>query len=257
MKNILIISQARYSSTRLPGKVLLKILDKPLLWYLIERLKLVKTPNQLIIATGISHSNKPIIDFAKKKNVNYFAGSEEDVIDRYYQTAKYYNGAIIVRITTDCPLMDPAIIDYGLNIFINGDYDYVSNVQPPTFPDGFDVEIFSFNALETSWKESKKPSEREHVTPYIWKNEEKQFKLKNFENEIDLSNFRLTVDTKEDFILISKIIEEFYDKWNKFTMKDVIMYLKKNPELLKINSQYQRNEGYLKSLKEDKLRGWD
>ncbi|MFW9990413.1 MAG: cytidylyltransferase domain-containing protein, partial [Candidatus Odinarchaeota archaeon] len=164
--------------------------------------------------------------------------------------ARKFNGDIIVRITSDCPLIDPDLIDRGLNIFLNGDYDYVSNGFPPTYPDGFDTEVFSYETLETAWKEARLPSEREHVTPYIWKNKDK-FNQINFENDTDLSNFRLTVDTKEDFILIAKIIENFHDKWNSFRLKDVINFLKENTELLKINAQYQRNEGYLKSLKKD------
>lgn len=251
MENILIISQARYASTRLPGKVMLKIFEKPLLWYVIKRLQLVKTPNKLIIATATSKSNQPIIHFAKNLNLDYFAGSEDDVLDRFYQTSKYFKGEIIVRITSDCPLIDPAIIDRGLDIFLNGNYNYVSNVHPPTYPDGFDVEIFSFKVLETAWKEAKFLSEREHVTPYIWKNSNK-FTLKNYENKEDLSKFRLTVDTPEDFILISKLIEQFHNRWNDFNMEDILIFLKDNPDLLKINVQYERNEGYLKSLKEDK-----
>jgi len=251
MKNILIIVQARFSSTRLPGKVLKKIFDKSLLWYIIKRLQLVKTPNKLIIATGDRESNLPIIDLAKKLNINYFIGSEEDVLDRYYQTAKKFNGEIIVRITSDCPLMDPDLVDQGIQLFINENHDYVCNTNPPTYPDGFDIEVFSFNALETAWKEAKLPSEREHVTAYIWKNQDK-FSLKNYKNDVNLSNLRLTVDNQEDFLLISKLIEKFHENWLDFRINDVINYLKENPELLKINEQYQRNEGYLKSLEEDK-----
>ena len=250
MKNILIISQARYGSIRLPGKVLKTIKNKPLLWYVVKRLEQVKTPNKIIIATATSNENKPIIDLAKNLNIGYFAGSENDVLDRYYQAVKEFNGEIIVRITSDCPLTDPNIIDKAINIFLDGDYDYVSNIHPPTYPDGFDVEVFSFKVLETAWKEAKLPSEREHVTSYIWKNTDK-FTQKNFKNDVDLSNLRLTVDTKEDFVLITKIIENFHDKWTNFRLNDIIIFLRKNAELLKINAQYKRNEGYLKSLNDD------
>ncbi|MFX0011695.1 MAG: cytidylyltransferase domain-containing protein [Candidatus Hermodarchaeota archaeon] len=245
------MSQARYDSTRLPGKVLKNILNKPLLWYHIKRLEEVKTPNKIIIATTTSDSNKPIVDLAKNMNIDYFIGSEIDVLDRYYQAAKNFNGDIIVRVTSDCPLTEPSLIDEGLKIFLNGDYDYVSNGHPPTFPDGYDIEIFSFQALKSSWSEAKLPSEREHVTPYIWKHTE-EFSLFNIENNVDLSSFRLTVDTPEDFILISKIIEEFHINWTEIRLKDVMNYLRKNPDLLKINAQYQYNEGYLKSLEKDK-----
>lgn len=251
MKNILIICQARYDSIRLPGKVLREIQGKPLLWYTVKRLQLVKIPNKLIIATANSKSNQKIIEFAKKLKINFFVGSEADVLDRYYQTSKFYNGDIIVRITGDCPLIDPTIIEKGLEMFLKGTFDYISNVHPPTYPDGFDVEIFSFQTLETAWKKAKLLSEREHVTPYIWKNPDK-FKLKNFKNYENVSNLRLTVDTKDDFILISKIIEKFHDRWDQFSMEEVIQYLKANPKFLKINNQYERNEGYLKSIREEK-----
>ena len=252
MKNILIICQARYASTRLPGKVLLTIRDKPLLWYVLKRLELVKTPNQVIIATSTSSSNKPLLDYLKEYKINYYAGDENDVLDRFYQTAKRYNGEIIVRITSDCPLIDPTLVDQGLEIFLNSNVDYLSNVHPPTFPDGYDIEIFTFKTLETSWKNAELNSEREHVTPYIYNNP-KIFSIENFQNDKDLSNIRLTVDTKKDFSLISKIIENFYDRWTKFDLKDVITFINQNPHLLKINAQYERNEGYFKSLKEDKL----
>lgn len=255
MKNILIICQARFGSTRLPGKVLLKILCKPLLWYLVKRLKLVKTPCKIIIATTSSDENKSIVDFAKSMNIDFFAGSELDVLDRYYQTAKKYNGEVIVRITSDCPLTDPAIIDHALDIFLNGDYDYVSNVEPPTYPDGFDVEVFSFDALERTWNEAKSVFLREHVTLYIRediRNNLGKFSYYNFRNDIDYNEYRLTVDTKEDFELISTIIEEFHDRWDIFTMNDVINFLEKNPELRQINIKYKRNEGVEKSLREDK-----
>jgi spore coat polysaccharide biosynthesis protein SpsF len=252
LNKILIIVQARISSTRLPGKVLKKVIDKPLLWYVVKRLNEVKSPNKIIIATGDYETNKVIVDFAKNLNLDYFIGSENDVLDRYYQTAKAFNGDIIVRITSDCPLIDPDIIDQLLIEFKKGTYDYISNVHPPTYPDGYDTEIFTFNALETAWKEAKLPSEREHVTPYIWKNKDNKFKIKNFKHSEDLSKYRLTVDTHEDFKLISIIVKFFHDNWTTFRMRDVIKFLEDNKELLKINIQYQRDEGYTKSLEEDK-----
>lgn len=252
MKNILIIVQARFSSTRLPGKVLKKIRDKPLLWYIANKINQAQIKHKLIIATGHLEANQPIIEFAKKNNIDLFIGDEDDVLDRYYQTAKHFKGDIIVRITSDCPLIDPKIIDQLLEIYLDGNYDYLSNVHPPTYPDGYDIEIFSFKALETAWKKAKLPSEREHVTPYIWKNQSKEFTIKNIKNNIDYSKYRLTVDTPADFKLLSVIIDYFYDRWNNFYMDDVIKFLEENPKLLEINEQYERDEGYAKSLEEDK-----
>jgi len=251
MKKILIICQARFGSTRLPGKVLKKIFDKPLLWYVVKRLEQVKTPNKIIIATADSEENKPIIEFAKNLNIGYFAGSEDDVLDRYYHTAKKYNGEVIVRITSDCPLSDPVIIDKVLDLFFEGNYDYTCNVDPPTFPDGFDIEVFTFESLERAWKEAKLISEREHVTLYI-RNENNDFKRKNLLNNTDYSNYRLTVDNVEDFQLISKIIEQFKDQWETFNMQDIIKFLEENPELKKLNMSIARNEGLAKSLEEEK-----
>lgn len=252
MKNILIIVQARFSSTRLPGKVLIKIRDKPLLWYVINRIKQVKTKHKLVIATGHLDANKPIIEFAKNHNIDFYVGHEDDVLDRYYQTAKYFRGEVIVRITSDCPLIDPKIIDELLEIYLDRNYDYLSNVHPPTYPDGYDTEIFSFEALERTWKKSRLPSEREHVTPFIWKNLEREFIIENIEYRIDYSKYRLTVDTVDDFKLISIIIEHFYDKWEDFHLEDVIKFLDDNPELVDINKQFKRDEGYAKSLIKDK-----
>ncbi len=250
MKNILIICQARFGSTRLPGKVLRRILDKELLWYVVKRLELIKTPNRIIIATANTEQNKPIIDFAKSLKLDWFAGSEDDVLDRFYQAAKEYNGEIIVRITSDCPLTDPAIVDNGINIFLNGSYDYVSNVEPPTYPDGFDVEVFSFEALEKTWKQEKELSIREHVTFHIrksFRNRDGRFRCFNFENKQNLQNYRLTVDTKEDFELISLIIKKFHNMWDTFTMEDIISYIDENPELKMLNAMYERDKA-LKNL---------
>ncbi len=254
MKKILIICQARFGSTRLPGKVLKKVGDRELLWYEIKRLQLVKTQNTIILATTKTEKDKEIMYFANNNNINCFLGSEDDVLDRFYQAAKEYNGDIIVRITGDCPLIDPDVIDQAINIFLEGDYDYVSNVEEnkETYPDGLDVEVFSFQALERAHREAKWQSEREHVTPYIRKNSDK-FSLKHFRNKEDLSSFRLTVDTPEDYEFLSYIINNFKDKWDKFRMYDIIDYLKENLPLLKINAQYERNEGYLKSIREDKI----
>lgn len=239
-------------STRLPGKVLKLIKGKPLLWYLIKRIELVKTPHKFIIATGPLEKNKEIVDFAESFGINYYIGSENDVLDRYYRAAIEYQGDIIVRITSDCPLIDPEIIDKGLNIFLNNNYSYLSNCHPDyTYPDGYDVEIFTMEALETAWKKAVLPSEREHVTPYIWKNEKREFFLSSFANNVDLSKFRLSVDEPEDFMLISKIIEKFYDNWINVRLNDIIRFLLNNPELLELNRDIKINEGYLRSLKKD------
>ena len=152
------------------------------------------------------------------------------------------NGDIIMRITIDCPLIDPILIDRMIEIFLNGNIDYLSNDHPPTYPDGYDIVTFFFKALEKAWKKAILLSDKEYITPYIWKNELNKFIIKNLENDKDLSQYRLIVDTQEDFMLISKIIENFRDNWVSFYMDDVVNFLKNNPVLLKLNMQYERDE---------------
>ena len=239
-------------STRLPGKSLAMIGDMPLLSHVIQRLKEVKNADKIIVATTTSVKDAPIVELAKKEGVEYFCGSEDDVLDRYYQAAKKFNAEILVRITADCPLLDPEVVDNVINAFINGKFDYVSNTNPPTYPDGLDVEVFSFTALETAWKEAKLTSEREHVTPYIWKHPEK-FRLFNVINDIDLSRMRWTVDEKEDLEFVRKVYS--YLKENKkvdFSMEAVLRVLSERPEFFLINKRFTRNEGYAKSVNEDK-----
>mgnify|MGYP005850299479 CR=1 FL=1 len=245
-KKIFIVLQARMGSSRLPGKVLMEINGKPLLWYLLKRLEPLANRADLLLATTDSEKDQVLEEFAKQNRLKYFRGSENDVLDRFYQALKPYITDIVVRITADCPLTDPKIIEQGLDIFESNDYDYLSNVHPPTFPDGFDVEIFSFKALEKAWEEAKKQHEREHVTPYIWNNPS-IFKLGNFNNSENLSNYRLTVDEKEDFELMKNLIEHFKEKWINLSMNEIINFLRERQELIELNKKFKRNEGYKES----------
>jgi glutamate-1-semialdehyde 2,1-aminomutase len=180
------------------------------------------------------------VTICKKLGVNYFIGSENDVLDRFYNAAKKYKGINIVRITADCPLIDPKIVDDVISNFFLKNVDYSSNTNPPTFPDGLDVEVFKFSVLKAAYMNAKKSEEREHVTPFIINN--KKFKKFNLKNSIDYSSLRLTLDEKEDFILIAKIIKYFKNNLN-FTFKNILnLYKKKNFFL--INSHLARNEGY-------------
>ncbi|MDO8676930.1 MAG: glycosyltransferase family protein [Candidatus Azambacteria bacterium] len=254
------IIQARMGSTRLPGKVL-KIVEglpdrragKTLLEHLILRVLRAKTLDKIVVATTENPEDEAVASEAAKLGVDVFCGSEEDVLDRYYQAAKKYGADIVVRLTGDCPLMDPAIIDEVVGFYQkNKDkYDYVSNVRPPTYPDGMDVEVFSFAVLEKAWKEAKLTSEREHVTAYIG-NHPEIFKIGNIEYKKDVSNIRLTVDNPEDLILVEKIFIALNKKNGNFGLEDILDVLDKNPEIAKINQTIKRNEGYEKSLKNDK-----
>ena len=166
---IISIIQARLGSTRLPGKVLKPILSRPMLSYMLERVKAAKRIDALMIATTENKSDQPIVEFCRSEKIKCFRGSENDVLDRYYQAARSVQAEIIVRLTADCPLIDPAVVDEIVEAFLTKypNIDFASNVKPATFPDGMDIEVFSFAALEWAWKETKNPLEREHVTPYF------------------------------------------------------------------------------------------
>lgn len=250
------IIQARMGSTRLPGKVIKDICGKPLLQHIIERVRYSKLINEVVVATTNNIEDDVVRQICRKLNIECFRGNDEDVLDRFYQCAKKYCAEIIVRITGDCPFADPDIIDMTVKSFIENNSDYVSTAYPEaSFPDGLDIEVFSYNALEIAWREAKLLSEREHVTSYIWKNESGQFKIENIKNDIDLSDKRWTIDEGMDLNFVRKIYSELYKENSLFKFKDILDYLKRNPELEKINTGIQRNEGYMKSLERDRTKG--
>lgn len=248
------IIQARMGATRLPGKVLREILGKPILWHVIERIKRCKLIDQVIIATTNIDGERPILELAKRMGIASYSGSEDDVLDRYYQAAKRYQADIIVRITSDCPLVDPQVTDKVVKFFLDNKpgFNYVSNTLNPTYPDGLDTEVFSFATMEKAWKEAKLKSEREHVTAYIVKHPE-IFKLGNVENEEDLSHMRWTVDEERDFEFVKKVYERLYKPNQVFLMRDILALLKAYPDLADINKGINRNEGYIKSVLSDKV----
>ncbi len=248
-KKTSIIIQARTGSHRLPKKVLASIEKKPMIWYVINRLKKVNEIDQIILATTKKKEDEKLIQIANNCDIEIFQGKANDVLDRYYNCSLKFNADPIIRITADCPLIDYVIINKMLKIFKLNKFDYICNNLPPTFPDGLDVEIFSFKSLKKSFEKAELKSEREHVTPFIRKNKN-NFKIYNYENRKDLSKYRFTVDEKEDLKFIRKIFAKFPPQTN-IVLKDILKVLDKNPELLKINNRIIRNEGYLKSLKKD------
>ena len=252
MKKVVAIIQARMGSTRLPGKVLKEIVGKPMLWHVINRVKHAKELDDIVIATTDLKEDTQILDIASEIGVKTYAGSENDVLDRYYQTAIMSNADVIVRITADCPLADPNVIDNVIRYYRTNDFDYVSTSIKPTFPDGIDVEVFSFASLKKAWDEAKLASEREHVTPYIWKNPN-IFKIKNYENDSDISYLRWSVDEESDLEFVRAIYSKLYVKDKLYYMEDVLNLLLKKPELTDINKDIVRNEGYLHSLKADEV----
>ena len=250
--NVLAIIQARLSSKRLPGKVLKTILSKPILELQLERVKLANQIDHIVVATSTSQDDDDIKRFCDRIYIPCFRGNLNNVLDRYFQASLLFRPKNIVRITADCPLIDPEIIDKIISFYFSGDFDYVSNALTPTFPDGLDLEVFSFRVLEEAWNEAKLPSELEHVTPFIWKQREK-YRVGEFKNNEDLSHMRWTVDEPEDFELVTKIYESLYLNKPAFTMNDILDLIKNNPDWLKINQQFTRNDGFVKSLKEDEV----
>jgi len=244
------IIQARMGSTRLPGKVMLPVDDSnPVIWYVVNQMKHSKLCEKLIVATTNLVEDEKIVDFAKKNSLYYFRGSAEDCLDRYYHCAKSFSISTIVRITCDNPLIDPTLVDDSVYLFKSGRYDYVSNCKPRTFPQGTEVEVFSFDALKRAWEEANKPSEREHVTPHFYNNPDK-FKIFNITNQKNISALRWTVDRGEDLELVKIIVSKI--KKTPILMKDILQLLEKEPELAKINNNYIMDEGYSKSLEKDK-----
>lgn len=241
--------QARTGSKRFPKKVLARIQNKPLIYYIISRVKKTKI-NQIVLLTTKKTEDKTLLRLAKKYQILGYSGEINDVLSRFYHCAIEFDADPIIRITGDCPMIDSKIIDKLLDVYQKNNYDYVTNTLPPTFPDGLDVEIFSFSALEKAFKNAKLKSEREHVTPYI-RNNRKIFKIFNFVNDENLSHFRWTVDEKKDLKLVRKIYSLMKPNEN-FNYKQILKIISKNPSLTKINNEIQRNEGYLISLRKDK-----
>jgi len=235
------IIQARMTSTRLPGKVLMEIVGKPMLWHIINRLKFSKKLDDIILAIPDSKENDILEKFAKENNLKYFRGSEEDILSRYYEASKKFNTDVIVRITSDCPLIDPEIVDKVVEKHLRSKADYTANILKRTYPKGLDVEVLSFKALEKSYQETKEQPHREHVTLYIREHPEK-FKRINVKNEKDFSQMRWTVDEIEDLEFVREIYKRLYKRRRIFLAKEIVKLLEKEPKLLEINKNIKRKK---------------
>ncbi len=241
-KNIVAIIQARFNSTRFPGKILNKIKKKTILEIQIDRLKKSRNINDIIIACSTNPKDKNIIKLCKKKKIKFYIGSEFNVLERYYKAAKKYNAKNILRITSDCPLVDPKIIDDLIYKFIINKADYASNIIEPTFPDGFDVEIFNFKLLRNRYLKSININEIEHVTPGM--RDSSKYKLYSMKMKKNFSKLRLTIDTIEDLKIVKKLLKYFKFDFNVSLTKILRLY-KKNPNFFEINKNKIRNEGSL------------
>ncbi len=238
---VLAIIQARMGSTRLPGKVLLDLAGKPMLERIVSRCRQASTLDEVLVATTTQPADDRIADLCAAHNWPGFRGSEDDVLDRYYRAALQQQAEIVVRITGDCPLIDPEVIDLTVKKFLeHGALDYASNsLDRITFPRGLDVEVMSFNALTRAWHEDHNPAWREHVTPYIYRHPEK-FRLLSVTNEVDYSHLRWTVDTPADLALVRKIYEHFGG--DDFSWRQVLALLAQHPQWLEINRYVAQKE---------------
>lgn len=241
------VIQARHSSTRLPGKVLKPILGRPMLERQIERLRRARRIDRLTVATSDQTDDDVLARLCGALGVRCHRGSLEDVLDRVYAAALPDAPGHVVRLTADCPLADPDLIDQVVGFCVEGGYDYASNVLEPTFPDGLDIEVMRLESLAAAWREATLASEREHVTPFLYKHPER-FSLGSYKSAQDLSSLRWTVDEPEDFELIERIYRELYPRNAAFTTSDILRLLDENPGLKTFNTRYRRNQGYLESL---------
>jgi spore coat polysaccharide biosynthesis protein SpsF len=250
-KKIIAVIQARIRSTRLPGKVLLPLAGESVLAHVVRRVKKVSDVSEVVVATSVNTADAIISDACKKLDVRVFRGSEQDVLDRYYQASVPLHPDHVVRVTADCPMIDPQVIDTVIGRHLEAGADYTSNTVTPTYPDGEDVEIFTMGALEKAWKFARLISEREHVTPYM-RNNPQLFKLLNVACATDMSSQRWTIDEERDYLFLQEVFNTLYPVNSLFSMSDVVNFIKRNPQIEAMNSGISRNEGYHKSLKNDR-----
>lgn len=245
--------QARCGSTRLPNKVLLELCGKPILQRVVERVQKSRFVEEAMVVTSINKNNLPILKLCTDMGIRAGVGSEDDVLDRYYQYARLLGPEYIIRITADCPCFDAGLLDDAIST-MDRDADYRAMVSEE-FADGLDLEIIKYSALERSWREAEHSFEREHVTQYIRRHPE-IFKLQDFKSPVGyFGDCRWTVDEPEDFEAVKRIYEYFlYEEENEaFHYTDILKYIHMHPEIKEINREYQRNEGLQKSIKEDKI----
>ena len=241
-------------STRLPGKILLPLAGKPLLLRMYERVSSAKSAGEIVVALTNEKLDDQLALLCQKNNIKIFRGSSFDLLDRHYKTSKEYGAEVVIKIPSDCPLIDPHVIDKVILYYINNSdkYDFVSNLHPPSYPDGNDVEIMSFKALENAWINAKKDFEREHTTPFIWENPD-IFRIGNvvWERGLDYSmTHRFTIDYKEDYEFIKRVYDELYLKNKCFGLNEILKLLEEKPEIKKINEMYAGVNWYRNHLNE-------
>ena len=256
-QSLIIVVQARTGSSRLPGKVLKDVCGKPLLERLLERLARVKATSRIVIATTLDAADDPIAELCHQLGIDVFRGHATDLLDRHYRAALAFGAEAIAKIPSDCPLIDPMVVDRVLARYAEGDCDYVGNLHPASFPDGNDVEVLGLVALGAAWREAGLAMEREHTTPFIWERPER-FRLANVSWEADTEgrqsdysmSHRWTIDYPEDYEFVRRVYEELYPQNPAFGMNDILGLLEARPEIAAINAQYAGVNWYRHHLHE-------
>lgn len=247
---VVAIIQARMSSQRLPGKSLMEIAGQPLLGHVIDRVRASETVEEVVLATTTEAVDQALVDYAGQKGTTAFCGSVQDVLDRFYHAAVSARADIVVRVTADDPFKDPDVVDRVVRRLLGDDgLDYASNTIRPTYPEGLDIEAFRFPALARAWAEARQPSEREHVTPYLWKNPS-LFRIENVAHSTDLSAMRWTIDYERDLLFAREVYRRLY-RGQVFRMDEILRLLRDEPELATVNTGFERNAGYLASVQEE------
>jgi spore coat polysaccharide biosynthesis protein SpsF len=232
--------QARMGSSRLPGKVLFPLVSHPVLYHVCSRIQKSKYLNRLIVLTSTDDNDNKIEEFCLKEGYLCYRGELEDVLDRFYQAGMFYNSKYIVRITADCPCIDPSLIDELVEFYFINSFDYASNCLESTYPDGFDCEVFSFNMLKKAHQETNVSYHREHVTAYMYENK-KKFRIGSYCAEINKGHYRVTLDTHEDFFVLTQIFQALYYRDNVFSYNAILDFLEENPQLCNINKHLLRS----------------
>lgn len=240
--NVVTVIQARTGSTRLPNKILRPLVGKPLLARMVERVLAAELAGTVVVATTIDLSDDPVVAICETEGYHCYRGDPLDLLDRHYQAGRFYEAGTVIKVPSDCPLIDPAVIDRVIGYYLDnqGHFDFVSNLHPATYPDGNDVEVMSMSALATAWREAKRPLEREHTTPFIWENPDR-FRLGNvsWDTGFDYSqSHRWTIDYEEDYEFIRAVYEALYPANPRFSLVDILRFLEDHPEVAAINRRY-------------------
>lgn len=251
---VVALIQCRMGSTRLPQKVMMDLQGKPVIGKIYDRLKYCNTVDQIVICTADTPQNEPIVRYAQDNGLDCYAGSENDLVDRIYQMAKRFNADAVVRVTADCPLVDPKLVDQLVEAYIQDPaLEYVTNILPPTYPDGLDLDVISTKALEKGWKRSRGDAFKSEWINHDLRSNPDIYKTKKFNLDRDLSHLRWTVDYPEDLVLVREIFKRLSPNGEVFHMDGVLKLMEEHPELGELNAKYVRDAAYYAAIEAKKL----